>query len=134
MEREEAGEAEGGGGRGENRKTHDDEHRDISFGVRSREFASSKTSKRPLRVTGCPAACDTVLALCTILPRDRANECGGEEGKREGKKEVKKTKSRRQKNDTREDEDDDDDEGKLRAYRSARCSNSSEACRLASTT
>lgn len=121
----------GGGGRGENRKTHDDEHRDISFGVRSREFASSKTSKRPLRVTGCPAACDTVLALCTILPRDRANECGGKEGKRKGKKEVKKTKSRRT---TREDEDDDDDEGKLRAYRSARCSNSSEACRLASTT
>lgn len=97
--REAEGENKGGGGR----KTHDDEHRDISFGVRSREFAASKTSKRPLRVTGCPAACDTVPALCIILPRDRENERVSKGGR---------VGSRRQKNDDDNDDEEEEEEEK----------------------
>lgn len=40
-----------------NRETHDDVHCDISFGVRSREFAGLKDFKELPELTGCPAAC-----------------------------------------------------------------------------
>lgn len=64
------------------RKTHDDEHCDISFGVRSREFASSKTSKRGLSELPDVRLLATLYPLCAPFHRDIDNERGGEEVKK----------------------------------------------------
>lgn len=129
MEREEAGEAEEGedGERTERRTT-------MSIAIFHSAYDPANSRPQRLQRDLCELPdvrlLATLYSLCALFYREteRTNVAGkrGNEKGRRPRADARRT--------TGEDEDDDDDEGKLRAYRSARCSNSSEACRLASTT